>query len=69
MCVCRVILLFVNECECKEKTKCECKKVVYLKVLRDVLCESVEIKWLVDYVTFWVQYRCSDYEMKSDIKK
>ena len=23
---------------------------VYFKVLRDVLCESVDIKWLVDYV-------------------
>ena len=23
---------------------------VYLKVLRDVLCESVDIEWLVDYV-------------------
>ena len=42
---------------------------VYLKVLRDVLCESVEIKWLVDYVIFWVQYRYSDYQVKSDIKK
>ena len=25
-------------------------KVVYLKVLRDVLCESVETEWLVGYV-------------------
>ena len=23
---------------------------MYFKVLRDVLCESVDIKWLVDYV-------------------
>ena len=25
-------------------------KLVYLKVLRDALCESVKIEWLVDYV-------------------
>ena len=28
MCVCKVILLFVNECECKEKNKCECKEYI-----------------------------------------
>ena len=32
-------------------------KVVYLKVLKDVLCESVEIEWLVDYVILWIQCR------------
>ena len=39
-------------------------KVVYLKVLRDVLCESVDIEWLVDYVIPWVRCRCSEYEVK-----
>ena len=29
-------------------------EVVYFSVIRDVLCESVEIEWLVDYVIPWV---------------
>ena len=42
-------------------------KSVYLKVLRDVLCESVDIEWLVDYVILWVQCRYSECQVKSYI--
>ena len=44
-------------------------KVVYLKVLKDVLCESVEIEWLVDYVILWIQCRYSECQVKCYIKK
>ena len=40
---------------------------VYLKVLRDGLCESADIEWLVDYVILRVWCRCSKYQVKSYI--
>ena len=40
---------------------------VYLKVSSYVLCKSVEIKWLVDYVILGVQCRCSECQVKGYI--
>ena len=46
--MCKVILLFVNECECKEKTKCECKEYIYK-------CECKKIVWMQESWK-WVGY-------------
>ena len=43
-------------------------RVVYFSVIRDVLCESVEFEWPVDYVILWVQYRCSEYQESKEIR-
>ena len=40
--MCKVILFFVNECECKEKkNKCECKEYIYIYKCE---CKKIE-KW------------------------
>ena len=43
-------------------------RVVYFSVIRDVLCESVEFEWPVDYVILWVQCRCSEYQESKEIR-
>ena len=43
-------------------------RVVYFSVIRDVLCESVEFEWPVDYVILWVQCRCSEYQESKENK-